>query len=79
MRIAVLFTKRTNMEESFHNDWFGRDKNDDTESTVRVLKELGHDVTEYDVDIDLFGKLIKDRKKIDLAFNLCDDGFFFKC
>jgi len=76
MKIAVLFTKRDEMAESYHQDWEGRDKNDDAESVMKALKELGHEVKTYHVDIELFEKLKKDKKDIDLAFNLCDDGFF---
>jgi D-alanine-D-alanine ligase len=76
MRIAVLFTQRTEMSDSYHEDWEGRDTNDDAESVISALKELGHEVKIYYVDLDLFEKLRKDRKEIDMAFNLCDDGFF---
>jgi len=76
MKIAILFTKREGMSESYHNDWEGRDTNDDAESVTKALKELGHSVSVYHVDLDLFEKLRKDKKGIDLAFNLCDDGFF---
>jgi len=76
MKIAVLFTKRDEMAESYHQDWEGRDKNDDAESVMKALKELGHEVKTYHVDIDLFEKLKNDKKDIDMAFNLCDDGFY---
>jgi len=76
MKIAVLFTKREEMAESYHKDWEGRDTNDDAESVMKALKELGHEPVVYHVDIELFEKLRRDKKEIDLAFNLCDDGFF---
>ncbi len=76
MKIAVIFTKRDEMAESYHEDWEGRDKNDDAESVMKALKELGHSVTVYHVDEELFEKLRKDKKDIDLVFNLCDDGFY---
>ncbi len=76
MRVAVLFTKRDDMSDHYHQDWEGRDTNDDAESVMRALKESGHDVVQYYVDLDLFEKLRKDKKNIDLIFNLCDDGFF---
>ena len=76
MKIAVLFTKRDEMAGSYHEDWEGRDKNDDAESVMGALKELGHSVTVYHVDEELFEKLKRDRKDIDLAFNLCDDVFY---
>ena len=44
MKIAVLFTKREDMEESYNQDWEGRDTNDDAESVMKALKELGHEV-----------------------------------
>lgn len=64
------------MAESYHEDWEGRDTNDDAESVMKALKELGHEVKVYHVDMDLFEKLRKDKTNIDLAFNLCDDGFY---
>ncbi len=76
MRIAVLFTKRDEMSGHYHEDWEGRETNDDAESVIKSLRELGHDVTKYYVDLDLFEKLRKGKKDIDLVFNLCDDGFF---
>jgi len=76
MKIAVLFTKRDEMAESYHEDWEGRDTNDDAESVMKALRELGHEVRVYHVDIDLFEKLKNDKKDIDLVFNLCDDGFY---
>lgn len=76
MKIAVLFTKREEMAESYHGDWEGRDKNDDAESVMKALKELGHETIIYHVNLDLFEKLKQDKKNIDLTFNLCDDGFF---
>ena len=76
MRIAVLYTRREEMEEEYHRDWEGRDVNDDAESVIKALKELGHEVSVYFVDLDLFEKLRKDKSNIDLVFNLCDDGFF---
>lgn len=76
MKIAVLFTKRDEMAQSYHEDWEGRETNDDAESVMRALKELGHDVNVYHVDLDLFEKLRGDKSNIDLVFNLCDDGFF---
>ncbi len=77
MKIAVLFTKRDEMAEFYHKDWEGRDRNNDMESVVRALRELGHEVKAYHVDIDLFERLKTDKADIDLAFNLCDDGFFY--
>jgi len=76
MKIAVIFTKREEMSESYHSDWEGRDTNDDAESVMKALRELGHSVSVYHVDIELFEKLKRDKKNIDLVFNLCDDGFF---
>jgi len=43
---------------------------------MKALKELGHEAEVYYVDLDLFQKLGQDKANIDLAFNLCDDGFF---
>jgi D-alanine-D-alanine ligase len=76
MKIAVIFTKREEMSGSYHEDWEGRDTNDDAESVMKALKELGHEVKVYHVDIELFEKLKRDKNDIDLIFNLCDDGFF---
>lgn len=76
MKIAVLFTKRECMSRSYRLDWEGREKNDDADSVIRALKEIGHEATIYHVDLGLFERLRKDKKGIDLAFNLCDDGFF---
>ena len=76
MRIAVLFTKRDDMAKHYHQDWEGRDTNDDAQSVMKALKELGHEVSQYYVDLDLFEKLRKDKTNIDLIFNLCDDGFY---
>ena len=76
MKIAVIFTKREEMSGSYHEDWEGRDTNDDAESVMKALKELGHEVKVYHVDIVLFEKLKRDKNDIDLIFNLCDDGFF---
>ena len=76
MKVAVIFTKREEMAESYHEDWEGRDTNDDAESVMKALRELGHEVKVYHVDLELFEKLKKDKADIDLIFNLCDDGFF---
>jgi len=76
LKIAILFTKREDMPDHYHQDWQGRDTNDDAESVMKALKELGHEPIIYHVDLDLFEKLRKDKSNIDLAFNLCDDGFF---
>jgi D-alanine-D-alanine ligase len=76
MKIAVLFTKRDEMSESYHEDWEGRDTNDDAESVIKALNELGHSVKVYHVDTELFEKLKNDKKDIELVFNLCDDGFY---
>jgi len=76
MKIAILFTKRDEMDEHYHQDWEGRDTNDDAESVMKVLKELGHEVKVYYVDLDLFENLKRDKKDIDFVFNLCDDGFY---
>ena len=76
MKIAVLFTKRDEMAGSRHQDWEGRDTNDDAESVMKALKELGHEVKVYHVDVDLFEKLKQDKGNIDMVFNLCDDGFY---
>jgi len=75
MKIAVIFTKREEMAESYHQDWEGRDTNDDAESVMKALKELGHDVRTYFVDLELFENLKRDKKEIDMIFNMCDDGF----
>jgi len=76
MRIAVLFTKREEMAEHYHQDWEGRDTNDDAYSVIKALKDIGHETSVYYVDLELFEKLRKDKPNIDLIFNLCDDGFF---
>ena len=76
MKIAVIFTKRADMSKSYNKDWEGRDTNDDAESVMKALRELGHEVKVYYVDIDLFEKLKKDKSDIDLVFNLCDDGYY---
>ncbi|MFH1276545.1 MAG: ATP-grasp domain-containing protein [Candidatus Woesearchaeota archaeon] len=76
MRIAVLFTMRNDLAVHYHEDWVGRDVNDDSESVMKALKELGHEIKKYPVDLDLFEKLRADKDSIDLVFNLCDDGFF---
>ena len=60
MKIAVLFTKRDEMAESYHEDWEGRDTNDDADSVMNALKELGHEVRVYHVDENLFEKLKND-------------------
>ncbi|MFH1642104.1 MAG: ATP-grasp domain-containing protein [Nanoarchaeota archaeon] len=66
------------MIESYHQDWEGRNTNDDAHSVVKALNKLGHEVSTYYVDLDMFEKLKNDRENIDLVFNLCDDGFFSK-
>lgn len=76
MKIAVVFTKRDEEDKPQYGDWEGRDTNDDAESVIKALNELGHEITTYHVDLDVFEKLRKDKKEIDLVFNMCDDGFF---
>ena len=77
MRIAVLSAKRNEISHQYSKDWEGRDTNDDAESVIAALRELGHEPIAYPVDIGLFNRLRKDKDNIDIAFNLCDDGFFF--
>ncbi len=76
MKIGVIFTRRDKYADPSQKDWEGRDTNDDAESVMTALKELGHDVTSYYVDLDIFEKLRKEKNNLDLVFNLCDDGFF---
>jgi len=77
MKIAVVFTRREDDSKSYEPiDWEGRDTNDDAFSVMNVLKELGHEVLQYYVDLDLFETLRNNKKNIDMVFNLCDDGFF---
>ena len=76
MRIAVLFTREGGELSITHSDTAGRGTNDTANSVMKALKELGHEVTYYHVDLDLFEKLRKDRDNIDIVFNMCDDGFY---
>jgi len=64
------------MAKSYHQDWKGRETNDDAESVGKALKDLGHTPKPYHLDLNIWEKLRKDKKEIDVAFNLCDDGFF---
>ena len=76
MKVAVLFTRRDEMAKCYHDDWEGRDTNDDAFFLIDTIRKLGHQANPYYVDLDLFEKLREDKKNIDLAFNICDDGFF---
>ena len=75
MRIAVIFTERQDMPSLYKKDWEGRDKNQDKDSVIKSLKTLGHKVVSYPADVQLFETLRKNKKDINLIFNLCDDGF----
>ena len=76
MKIAVVFTKRDRIAEVYPQDWKGRNENNDADSVIKALKELGHEVISYNADLGLFEKLRKNKKNIEIVFNLCDDGFF---
>ncbi len=76
MRIAVLYSQRTDLKDLYTQDWEGRDSDEDAESVIKALNELGHETQSYDLDEKLFQNLLTDKKKIDLIFNLGDEGFF---
>jgi len=76
MRVAVLFTTDTDMRGLYRKDWQGRDDNGHAFSVMKALSELGHRPIEYHANLSMFKKFKSEKHKIDLVFNLVDDGFF---
>lgn len=76
MRVAVLFTTDTDMKGLYRKDWQGRDDNGHAFSVMKALEEVGHRPIEYHANLNMFKKFKSEKHKIDLVFNLVDDGFF---
>lgn len=76
MKVAVLFTTDTDMRGLYKKDWQGRDDNGHAFSVMRALTESGHRPLEYHANLNLFKRFKSEKHKIDLVFNLVDDGFF---
>jgi D-alanine-D-alanine ligase len=76
MKVAVLFTTDTDMKGLYRKDWQGRDDNGHAFSVMKALEELGHKPLEYHANLNLFKKFKSEKHKIDLVFNLVDDGFY---
>jgi D-alanine-D-alanine ligase len=73
MNVAVLYLDKGPMSDDYPDDHEGRDGVDTINAVSEVLKGLGHDVTMVNMDLDAFERLR--HMKVDVAFNLCDDGF----
>ncbi|MFH1834574.1 MAG: ATP-grasp domain-containing protein [Methanobacteriota archaeon] len=73
MKVAVLYLDEGSLEETYPKDFEGRDESPMRQPIASALKELGHIVTFVNMDLDAFDKLRK--MDVDVAFNLCDDGF----
>jgi D-alanine-D-alanine ligase len=78
MKVAVLFTTNTDLRGAYKKDWQGRDLNDHAFSVMKALASLGHKPLEYHANMNLFKRIKSEKHKIDLVFNLVDDGFFSK-
>lgn len=78
MRIAVLFTTNTDLRGAYRKDWMGRDSNDHAFSVMKAISSLGHKPVEYHANLNIFKKIKSEKHKIDMVFNLVDDGFFSK-
>lgn len=80
INIALLFVPRHTLRNTFPLDWQGRLNIKDVEAVEDSLKRLGHNVLLVPLDKDVIEKLakLKKRRKIDLVFNLADDGFWGK-
>ena len=73
MNIALLYTNTDqDLEEFYPLDYQGRDLFDNIYTVKDVLISLGHKVDLLEMNNGYFGALQK--KKFNLAFNLCDDG-----
>ncbi len=78
MKIAVLFTTNTDLRQVYRKDWQGRDLNDHAFSVMKALSSLGHKPLEYHANLNLFKRFKSEKHKLDLVFNLVDDGFYSK-
>jgi D-alanine-D-alanine ligase len=78
MKVAVLFTTNTDIRQVYRKDWQGRDMNDHAFSVMKSLVALGHKPIEYHANMNMFKRFKSEKHKIDLVFNLVDDGFFSK-
>ena len=75
IRVALLYSRVT-PKRSKDPEMVDRDSNNFVKSIRNALKRLGYPVGDFMVNLDLFEELRKERKNIDIIFNLCDDGFF---
>lgn len=73
MNVAVLYLDKGSLVDVYPEDHEGRDEVDTINAVSEVLKRLGHGVTMVNIDLDAFERLR--HMNVDVAFNLCDDGF----
>jgi len=73
MKVAVLCLEAGALAEVYPEDYKGREESSKMHASVEALKKLGHEVTLVNMDQDAFEKLR--GMKVDVAFNLCDDGY----
>ncbi|MBW2980606.1 ATP-grasp domain-containing protein [Candidatus Woesearchaeota archaeon] len=75
MNIALLYTSLKQEGSGLAVDFEGRDKNDNVIAVDEALRSLGHETNKIYVNLDMFENLKRLKDEIDIAFNLCDDGF----
>ncbi len=73
--VALLYSKVT-PKRSKDPEMIDRDSNNFVVSIRKVLKKRGYATKDFMVNLDVFEELRKEKKNIDIVFNLCDDGFF---
>jgi D-alanine-D-alanine ligase len=81
MNIALLYTIDGDIaaeEASNLIDIEGRMSDSHIIEINKSLRSYGYDTTPVHVNLDMFEKLRQLKDEIDVAFNLCDDGFFSK-
>jgi D-alanine-D-alanine ligase len=81
MNVALLYTVDSELEneEGLKSvDVEGRISDGHIIEIDKSLKGQGHDTIHIPVNLNMFEKLRELKDEIDVAFNLCDDGFFSK-
>lgn len=73
MNITVLYLDRGSLAEAYPEDHEGRDEINTIHAIAKVLRKLSHKVTPVNMNLDAFERLREMR--VDVAFNICDDGF----
>ncbi|MFH1789254.1 MAG: ATP-grasp domain-containing protein [Candidatus Altiarchaeota archaeon] len=72
MNVALIHSE-AELSSPYPEDYEGRDTDENVGYMAETLRQLGHSVTLVDMNLDCFERLR--NMKVDVAFNLCDDGF----